>query len=573
MAVLQVLKGLNPGQLFPLDGEKMVLGRHPDCEIFLDVGAVSRQHAEITREGESFFVKDLKSRNGTYVNGRMIEGRAMLHENDRLKICDLLFTFHLTAPGAGAGAGEDGAAAVAPPTPSSAGGKKKPQVMVEEDTGGPAVNSSTVMGTLSVASSMALRVAVKPEAKLKAMLEITQNLATAVELEEVLPKILDSLFKVFAQADRGFVLLVERDGGLMVPKAVRYRKAGQEETIRVSRTIINKVLEQKEAILSADAASDARFELSQSVADFRIRSMMCVPMFNSRGDALGVLQLDTQDQMQRFEQDDLDVLASVAAQAAFAIENAQLHESLFEQQLLQRELEFAHKVQKGFLPTSSPKPEGYHFFDFYQAAKGVGGDFYDYVQLPNNRLAVVLGDVAGKGIAAALLMAKLTSDTRYCLLSTDQPCEAVTRLNATFCAAGWEDRFVTFVLVVVDLNTHQITLVNAGHMPPLLRKTDGNVIDVDAETGLPIGVSAELVFGQHTMTLEPGESVTIFTDGISEAMNRNRDLYGVNRLRRRLSECQGGPPQLGKSVLDDVKQFVGQQSQSDDMCIVCFGRT
>jgi len=566
MAVLQVLKGLNPGQLFPLDGDKMVLGRHPDCEIFLDVGAVSRQHAEITREGESFFVKDLKSRNGTYVNGRMIEGRAMLHENDRLKICDLLFTFHLSAPGTAGGSTEEPVVAV-PVAP------KKPQVMVEEDLGGAAVNSSTVMGTLSVASGMALRVAVKPEAKLKAMLEITQNLVTAVELEEVLPKILDSLFKVFAQADRGFVLLVERDGGLMVPKAVRYRKAGQEETIRVSRTIINKVLEQKEAILSADAASDSRFELSQSVADFRIRSMMCVPMFNSRGDALGVLQLDTQDQMQRFEQDDLDVLASVAAQAAFAIENAQLHESLFEQQILQRELEFAHKVQKGFLPTSSPKPPGYHFFDFYQAAKGVGGDFYDYVQLPNNRLAVVLGDVAGKGIAAALLMAKLTSDTRYCLLSTAQPCEAVTRLNATFCASGWEDRFVTFVLAVVDLGTHEITLVNAGHMPPLLRKIDGTVIEVDAETGLPIGVSADLTFGQHTFTLEPGESVTLFTDGISEAMNRNRDLYGVSRLRRRLSECQGGPSQLGKSVLDDVKQFVGQQNQSDDMCIVCFGRS
>src|SRR5262249_8144560 len=153
-------------------------------------------------------------------------------------------------------------------------------------------------------------------------------------------------------------------------------KPGQEESIRVSKMIINKVMQQKEAILSADAASDSRFELSQSVADFRIRSMMCAPMFDSRGEPLGVLQLDTQDQMQRFEQDDLDVLASVAAQAAFAIENAQLHESLFEQQMLQRELDLAHKVQKGFLPTTPPIIPGYHFFDFYRAAKGVGGDFY-----------------------------------------------------------------------------------------------------------------------------------------------------------------------------------------------------
>jgi serine phosphatase RsbU (regulator of sigma subunit)/pSer/pThr/pTyr-binding forkhead associated (FHA) protein len=558
MAVLQVLKGLNPGQQFPLEGDRIVLGRNPDCEIFLDVGAVSRQHAEITKEGEKYYVKDLKSRNGTYVNGRMIDGLALLHENDRLKICDLLFTFHYGEPGS-------------QPDERAVSGVKRPAVMVEEDAGTPNPNS-TVMSTLSVASSMSLRVGVKPEAKLKAMIEITQTLATAVSLEDVLPKILDALFKIFTQADRGFVLMVERESGMMLPKAVRYRKPGQEETIRVSKTIINKVMQQKEAILSADAASDTRFELSQSVADFRIRSMMCAPMFDSQGEPLGVLQLDTQDQMQRFEQDDLDVLASVAAQSAFAIENAQLHETLFEQQMLQRELDLAHKVQKGFLPMEPPQIPGYHFFDFYRAAKGVGGDFYDYVPLPGNRLAVVLGDVSGKGIAAALLMAKLSSDTRYSLVSTAQPSEAVTRLNALFCAAGWEDRFVTFVLLVIDLNQNEVTLVNAGHMPPLLRKVDGTVVEIDFETGLPIGVSADFTFGQHTMPFGPGESLTIFTDGISEAMNRNRDLYGVGRLRRRLTECTAGVAALGKGVLDDVRQFVGQQSQSDDMCVVCFGR-
>lgn len=557
MAVLQVLKGLNPGQLFQLDRDKMVMGRHPDCEIVLDVGAVSRQHAQIIRDNGAFYVEDLKSRNGTYVNGRMIEGRAQLHENDRVKICDLLFTFHLEPPGAPVG----GAA-----SESSEGSGSELPVMVDDNEG-----NSTVMSTLSVANSGNLRVEVRPEAKLKAMIEISRNLATAVSLEDVLPKILDSLFKVFTQADRGFVLLVERDSGVMVPKAVRYRRPGQEETIRVSRTIIQKVMEQKEAILSADAASDQRFEMSQSVADFRIRSMMCVPMFNTSGEALGVIQLDTQDQMQRFEKDDLDVLASVAAQASASIENAQLHESLFEQQMMQRELEFAHKVQQGFLPDAHPQLEGYEFFDFYQPAKGVGGDYYDYILLPGNRVGVVLGDVSGKGIAAALLMAKLSSDTRYCLASARLPAEAIDNLNTAFCRDGWEDRFVTFVLGVIDLENHELTIVNAGHMPPILRRANGAVEELDAETGLPLGVAPEVNYGQHVVTLEPGDSLTVYTDGISEAMNPNRDLYGMDRLRNLVGKHVGAGA-IGKAVLDDVRQFVGKQAQSDDMCVVCFGR-
>lgn len=563
MAFIQVLKGLNPGQRFAIEGDLVILGRHPDCQIVLDVGAISRQHAQIIHDSGNFFVEDLKSRNGTYVNGRMIEGRALLHENDRLKICDLLFTFHLHNQETAAATLDTPAPPIVPVAPS----KPLPVVLDEGN------NSATVMSTLRVVESGALRVEIRPEAKLKAMLEITKNLATAVSLDEVLPKILDSLFKVFTQADRGFVLMMEEEGGMMVPKAVRYRRAGQEETIRVSKTIINKVLQQREAILSADAASDSRFDMSQSVADFRIRSMLCVPMFNSRGDALGVIQLDTQDQLQRFEQDDLDVLASVAAQAAFAIENAQLHASLFEQQMLQKELEFGHKVQQGFLPSSPPKLPGYQFFDFYQAAKGVGGDLYDYVPMDNDRLGVLLGDVSGKGVGAALLMAKISADSRYCLARTPEPRVAVDSINESFCAAGWEDRFVTFVLCVLNTKTHEVTIVNAGHMPPMLRRVDGTVVDVEDDTGLPLGVADGMTYSQFTMTLAPGESLTLFTDGISEAMNRNRDLYGLERLRRRVSESADGAAELGRVVLDDVRQFVGNTPQSDDMCVVCFGRS
>ena len=173
---------------------------------------------------------------------------------------------------------------------------------------------------------------------------------------------------------------------------------------------------------------------------------MCAPLITSQGDVTGVIQIDTADQRNRFSRDDLEVLASVACQAAIAVENAELHETAIRDQKRSRELEVAHDVLRGFLPSSSPRIEGYDFFHFYEPANELGGDYYDYIPLPGRRLAVVVADVSGKGIPASLLMARLSADVRYCLASEPSPAEAVAQLNRVFFAAGWEDRFVTLVL-------------------------------------------------------------------------------------------------------------------------------
>ena len=156
----------------------------------------------------------------------------------------------------------------------------------------------------------------------------------------------------------------------------------------------------KEAILSADAATDARFDMAESIVDFHIRSMMCAPLVDRDGQSLGVIQIDTLDPRNRFQQDDLDVLVSVACQAAFAVENAQLHEAAMRDQALRRELAMAHEVQRGFLPSAAPRIPEYEFFEFYEPANQLGGDYYDYIELPGGRLAVVVADVSGKGISA-----------------------------------------------------------------------------------------------------------------------------------------------------------------------------
>jgi len=551
MAVLRVLKGQNPGQLVPLEGDSIVLGRHPECDVVLEIGAVSRQHARLVRAGDDFYVEDLNSRNGTFLNDEMVAGRQRLRENDRLRICDMEFVFHLGAA--------DSAVPVAGKDETIDGA-----VLIDD---GPQASGSTVMSKVNVGSgTSALRLTVNAEAKLKAILEIGQNLGRAVELDEVLAKVLDSLFSIFLQADRGFVVLKDRASGVLVPKALKHRREDAADQIRVSRTIINGVIESRQAILSADASTDSRFDMAQSIVDFQIHSMMCAPLVGSEGDALGVIQIDTTDQRQRFGQDDLEVLASVACQAAIAVENAQLHEIAVQQATLRRELAVAYRVQQGFLPASPP-------FDFYEPAKELGGDYFDYVPLSHGRLAIVLADVSGKGVSAALLMAKLSAETRYCLVSEATPSAAVGRLNETFCGPRWEDRFVTMVLAVLDPVKHEVCLVNAGHMPPLLRHPSAE-IEAAGESigGLPLGVASGIEYEQATVSLAPGDSVTTYTDGISDAMNVAQEFYGTERLEKRLRGPANGVKDLGQQIIDDVRRYVGRQAQSDDMCVTCFGR-
>jgi serine phosphatase RsbU (regulator of sigma subunit)/pSer/pThr/pTyr-binding forkhead associated (FHA) protein len=557
MAILQLLKGSSASEDVQLEGDRAVLGRHPDCDIVLEAASVSRQHAQIVREGNVYYVEDLHSRNGTFVNGRLIQGRHQLQDGDRLKICDLALAFYTNQPSDHLVRGIDDSGS---------------SLALMVDDGGP-VGTSTIVSKLDVTSSRSgVRLTVNPEVKLKAMIEIATNLGKAVSLDEVLSKLLDSLFKIFIQADRGFVILRTPEG-ILVPKAVKHRRADMEDQARISRTIVNQVMTTQEAILSADAANDSRFDTSQSIADLRIRSMMCAPLIDSEGNSLGVIQVDTGDGRQRFQKDDLDVLASIASQAAIAVDNAQLHETAMKQQAIERDLELAHKVQRDLLPAAPPRVEGYYFFDFYEAANQVGGDYYDYIELPDKRIGVVLGDVSGKGVAAALVMAKLSGGVRFYLASEADPAVAMSKINASFSRSGWQDRFVTMVLAVLDPGRHEITLVNAGHMAPFLRDGQGRVEAIGEEqAGFPLGVDPDFEYQSHSRSIKPGDFVALFTDGFNEAMNASNQQYGLERLSAQLANPQSPVAELGKQILADVKSFVGGRAQSDDMCLACFCR-
>ena len=576
MAYLHLLNNPEVGKHYPLGADTVTIGRHPDCEIaVMDSGRVSRRHAQIVRRGDSYYVKDMGSRNGTYLNGERVgEQLKPLRHGDRVKVCDLEFVFHHDAPKPQKKSKTPSTSTVGTRVPQS----KTPSVdviVVDDEVSDD--SSSTILSKLDVLSGSdgGFQLTTSLQSRMDALLEITSSLGGALALDQVLPQVLDSLFKIFLQADRGFIVL-QTEGGELVPRWTTARKEGQEETIRISRTIVRRVMESKEAILSHDVTKDDRIDMSQSLAELRIRSMMCAPLVDSAGNALGVIQLDTLDQRKRFQQEDLEVLASVAVQAGIAVDNARLHENVLQNALRQKEAEqelmLANEVLRAFLPQEHPELAEYQFFDFYRPANHVGGDYYDYVTLPDGRTAVVVADVVGHGVAAAMMMARVSAEAKFCLASESDPATAITRLNERI--SGLQiDRFTTVIMAVLDPRKHEVTIVNAGHMAPIWRRA-GNVIEEPGGdlSGLPVGIMGGLKYGQKTIHLESGDMLALYTDGINEAMDPAGKQYTIGKLRGHLQRADKDIVLLGNTIVSDVLEHVGPGPQTDDMCLVILRR-
>ena len=416
---------------------------------------------------------------------------------------------------------------------------------------------------------------VQPEAKLKGVLEISKALAGSTDLDSILPKILDTLFKIFPHADRGCVLLKDDVTGKMIPRAMKHRRASDDDTVKLSRTILKTVLEQKTGILSFDASNDSRFTASESIANLTIRSMMCVPMLNVAGEPMGVINIDTQNAFNQFKPDDLDLLMAVAGQAAMSYEQAKLLVTAVEKQKQDKEMDIARGVQLAMLPKELPTAEGWEFFASYDTAQAVGGDYYDAFLLEGGaKVCLAFGDVAGKGVPASLVMSRIATVVSNVMTFVDDVKEALNRINDQMCARAIEGRFVTFVLCVIDLKSGEMTTAIAGHMPIMIRKTDGTIVEFGEDiVGVPIGVMDDYPYDVAIRTIEPGESCVIYTDGVSEAMNPASELYGIDRLRELMRASVGGHADaLGKVILGDVRKFANGRAQNDDITIMVFGR-
>ncbi len=380
---------------------------------------------------------------------------------------------------------------------------------------------------------------VKPEAKFRALRLISQELGGTLVLSEVLDRIFNSLFEIFPRAERGFVLLKDPARGTLMPEIIRSR-TGPAGELKISKTVLNRVLNGGQAILSKDLAKE--YPESASISDSQIRSLMCVPLFDSERKAVGIIQIDTRDGRGRFEQDDLDVLAAVASQISVAVQNAQLHKALVKQREMEHELQFARQVMQSLLPERPASVPGYEFWAYYEPARHVGGDYYGIIPITNentdqrvaaNRWAIAIGDVVGKGMPAALLTAKLSGEVKMFLRGSASPIRVIEQLNHQFDDGGVLDLYITFLLVVLDIAEHRMSVVNAGHPCPLIRRRDGSLEEFGkGKSGLPLAIMPNYAYEMVETMLEPGETVVLYTDGVTDAMNAAGDRVGDDAFRQ-----------------------------------------
>ena len=567
MAFLKKVSPEPAGQLIEIKGDLTVIGRLQECQVILDSTGVSRKHAEIRRAGDRYVLVDLHSRNLTFHNGKKVEPAEpppVLAANDRVKICEVEFIFYPVAP-----------------RDSTRRLITLPDEMLV--TEGPQEETSAALHTLDASRSSSLASQVRPEVKLKAILEITRKLSSDLKIDTVAPNIIDALMELFPQSERGFLILVDQATRRLIRKAFKYRPSkttslaglySDEVPMSISRSIVNHVIVQKKAILSQDAGADSDLPTSASIADLKIRSVMCVPLLAFDGEVLGIIQLDTSSR-KMFQQDDLDILMTVAGQAAVSVQNASMHEKLLRNASLERDLSIAETVQKRFLPQSLPKVPGYEFFAFYQPTYEVGGDYYDFINLPSNKLGIALGDVSGKGVAAALMMAKFSGDARFCVSTEPSPRAAIGKLNNTLCAAGIDEKFMTMSLGLLDTDQNKFIFCSAGHPPLFLRRADGRVEELgDESRGFPLGLMPDSDYEQLEVVLRPGDVMVIYSDGVTDPRNEDEELYDSlkdRRLIKRVAESHGGPEAVGKSILQEIREFSAGHKQVDDITLVCFG--
>jgi len=557
MAKLVLLQG-GEATPFPITGREAVIGRHPECEVQLHSNMVSRKHARVQEDNGGFAIEDLGSGNGTYVNGRRIEGRTPLAHLDRIKLGPVLLRFE-----------SESSAGAAGPIDSQLSGTGQFVVdLAAEDRD----DGATIMSSAGHGSGYGM-FDVQPEAKLKGVLEITRSLAGSTDVGSLLPKILDTLLKIFPKADRGCILLKDAESSKMRVAAQKNRRADVDESVRLSRTVLNRVLEEKAGILSADASADARFQASESISNLTIRSVMCVPMLGLDGEPMGVINLDSQNPVNQFKNDDLELLMAVAGQAALSYESTRLLVSHLEKQRQDSELRIATNVQQALLPQTMPPVDGYDFYASYHSALAVGGDYYNVIPLKNHKIGIAFGDVAGKGVPGALVMSRLSSVVETTMAFTDDVADAMESINNHMCSHAADGRFVTFILAVIDLDTHEMSMINAGHMSPIIRKPDGTVESFhENQIGIPIGINEDYPYELVSRTIQPGETLVIVTDGVDEAMNPGGELYTKERVIEFVKNGSSNAAELGIALLEDVRRHAAGRPQNDDITIMTFGR-
>jgi sigma-B regulation protein RsbU (phosphoserine phosphatase) len=535
---------------FSLKEGDAVIGRASEADIRLLSSAVSRRHARICLRNGECSIEDLASRYGVFLNGQRIEVRTIVKASDELRIGDYLLK-------------------VAPVE------QLRPGVRTEK------VESYNTLEevrreVVDARSSNRALYAINPTVKLQAVLELSQHLSMTLEEQPLLDKLLDHLLNLFPVADEALVVLCQE--GQLVVRGERARNALCDVEVGFSRSLIKQALADGVGILSPDVQVDDRFGGNVSLRSTKARSLMCVPLIAHDGNRLGAIQLACCAANRTFEPQDLHLLTTISLQVAVVLENAALNAEHLREAQFRKELAMAQQIQKSVLPIkfAAASRFGCDIYAQVWSAREVSGDFYDFFVTEKGNLAFLVGDVSGKGMPAALFMFAARSLERYLVAQETSPAQALARLDQALAADNTSAMFVTILLGIMDAASGEIVLCSGGHPAPLVRRCDGRIDVAElAPGGRILGLDAgPLRLADTRLTLAPGETLILYTDGCTEAFAPDgRTMYGVGRLRHALSHGGDGPLKpMAEGVRDRVVHFSGSSELQDDVTLLILRR-
>ena len=299
-----------------------------------------------------------------------------------------------------------------------------------------------------------------------------------------------------------------------------------------------------------------------------LRAILCVPL-ELRGKVQGVVYVDSRLQTGVFSPDDLDLLAGIASSAAIAIENARLYQVAVEKGRMERELQVAREVQASLIPQAAPQVPGWEFAGWWQPAREVSGDFYDYVPFGDGHQGLLIGDVTDKGMPAALFMAHSRSIIRACAIASSDPVTAIRNANTTLCVQTTNGMFVTLCLAHLELSSGRLRYVNAGHNLPLLWDHKQRAWRPFGRPGLPLAIDAAAEYVEGTAEIRPGDLLVLYTDGLTDATNARSELFGLERVKNVISAHADAPPEemLGH-IRRALAEFSGPTAPYDDVTLL-----
>jgi len=550
MAQLIFKNSSTPMENVPLTRLRTTIGRSARSDLCIPDAFASRLHAEVRQEGDSFWLQDLGSANGTRYNGMPVKNPVPISVGGEIQIGETIMVFDddKVMPQMHSTLIANHTEALDPSKTISFQSSKIPTT---EFLKGQFSSRNDLLGLIS---------------------KVGVALLGSSGVSDTLRQVASLVFEA-VPADRCVIMLRDsvnpEDMKIMVA-----RDRGSEEQlqeVRISRTVMDEVLKNGKSVLTADAQHDPRFA-SQTIALQGIRSVLAVPLSVDERNVFGLIYADSPTWETTFTEEHLNILTTLASVASIRVENATLLEERFQRERMERELELATEIQQRFQPSGPPLVDGYEFQGISFSCYEIGGDYYDFIPKPDGKMLVALGDVSGKGTAAALLMSSLHAAIHAQVAAKSSLDETIVSVNEYLAENTPANRFVTLFAAELDPLTGKLRYINAGHNPPLIARRDGSVEQLGSG-GLPLGIMGGAQYEAGEVQLNNGEVLVVYSDGVSEAVNLKDEEFGLDRLSdvvaRNIAASASG---LRDKVESALSTFTETAPANDDITLVIVKR-